>query len=133
MNSKLETLEKCPCCGGKLYYKSLDRIVEGGYEKACFVCMSSIDNIDFSEDIAKLKEPNLNKGYGCLHLSLNGEYSSGVFVDKDYKNIQELIEFANEEVSKGKASLEHSYLYKFNPETNTGEFIWGNYNPLKEE
>lgn len=132
MNNNLENLKKCPCCGGKLYHKSLDNIVEGGYAKLCSVCMSSIENVIFFEDGAKTVEPYLTKGYGGLYLgSDNGE--TGAFLKKDYSNLEELLYIGNNHVKNGFSTLEKCYLYKFNPETNTGEFIWGNYNPLKEK
>ena len=131
MDNNLEAIEVCPCCGGKLYYKSLDRMVKGGYEKLCIVCMSAIDNINIFEDGAKVIEPYLTKGHGGLYLN-SKTGSSLMFLDKDYGNLEYLIEVGNKAVAKGESSLEHSYIYKFNPETNTGEFVWGNYNPLEK-
>lgn len=131
MDNNLDKIEICPCCGGKLYYKSLDRIVEGGYSKLCVICMSTIENINFFEDGAKVIEPYLTKGYGGLNLG-SDRGSSLMFLKEDYSNLEDLIKIADEHIANSYASLEHSYLYKFNPETNTGEFVWGSYNPLEK-
>lgn len=132
MTNNLEKLEICPCCGGKLYHKPLDRIVKGGFSKMCIICMLTIDNIKHTEDGAKVIEPYLTKGQGCLYLG-EGERASLMFVKEDYSNINELIEFGEKYIKDGHTTLEQCYLYKFNQETNTGEFIWGKYNPFKNQ
>ena len=132
MDNNLEKLEKCPCCGGKLYHKSLDKIVEGGYSKMCIICMSTIDNINFFEDGAKVIEPYLTKSYGGLYLG-SDRGSSLMFLKEGYSNLENLIKIGNEYIRDGYSTLDKCYLYKFNPEINTGEFIWGKYNPFEEK
>lgn len=131
MNKKLENFEKCPSCGGPMYYQAVDNIIKGGYNKKCHLCMSAIDNVDIIENKLALTNPNFIQGYGGLCLGTDNEITL-IHLKKDYSNLEALIDAGNNYVQKNEKNAKHCYLYKFNPENKTGEFIWGKYyNPFK--
>lgn len=133
MENNLGSLEKCPCCGGQLHEKSLDKLVEGGYERICSVCVSTITNVNISDDgVFSIIEPCLNKGRGALYIGRKDGFNLG-FIDKDYSNIEQLIKMAEEYIEESDSTIDDCYIYKFDPNTNTGEFIWGNYNPFENK
>lgn len=125
-------LEKCSCCGGVMYYEKLDNIIHGGYTKQCSICMSSIDNVDIIEGCIKLTKPYFIQGSGGLYLPSNRGIGL-TLLKSDYSNLEELIKIGEAYIRDGHATLDECYIYKFNPETNTGEFVWGNYNPFDEK
>lgn len=131
MNNQFNNLEKCPSCGGPLYHQSIDNIVEGGYNKKCHLCMSAIDNVDIVENNLKITKPNFIQGYGGLCLGSDKGITL-IHLKKDYSNLEELINTGNHYIQQNEENIEKCYLYKFNPEMKTGEFIWGKYyNPSK--
>lgn len=126
-----DELEKCSCCGGVMYYEKLDKFIEGAYTKQCAICMSSICNIDISNSCITLTKPYFSQGSGGLYLPT--DKGIGItLLKEDNSNLDSLIRIGEEYIEDGYATLDDCYIYKYNPKTNTGEFVWGNYNPLKE-
>lgn len=124
-------LEKCSCCGGVMYYEKLDKFIEGAYNKQCAICMSSICNLEIIKGSIQLTKPYFSQGSGGLYLPTDRGIGISI-LKEDYSNLDDLIKIGEEYIADGHATLKECYIYKFNPDTNTGEFVWGAYNPFKE-
>lgn len=122
------TEESCVCPICKVGYMAITNWEDGFFRKRCHLCASTISNFDFLGG-NKFEAPKVHIGYGSLHLAKRNEHSEGFF---QFNQIYDLDNFLKKwgylfTDLKWRNTFDesNSYAYVFNPQTKTGELIWG--------